>query len=344
VHLFDQINANPSLTSTSAVGGCGNNPNAACATPTGTPCTPTVANGNLSSCVFGAFVGAPFTIGAVQPILPRVNSNYGPLNEAIPEGSSNYSALEVSLVRQAARGITMQFSYTYSHCLDYASGTYGLEQGATGLLDPYDPRYDYADCSFDLRHNLGANVIYTLPFKGNRLVEGWQVSGIFTAQSGIPFSVSDGFDQAGLFNNVAATRPNVTAGCNPYVKTRAVGPGVPYREPHWIGGSCFTLEPIGTLGNLGRDTLVGPRNINLDFALHKDTKINERLSAQFRAEFFNIANRTDFVGPNASLNIPVALGLPGGADTGIPSPTYGWITATRPNSQREIQFALELIF
>lgn len=344
VHLFDQINANPSLTSTSAVGGCGGNSNAACATPTGVPCTPTVANGNLSSCVFGAFVGAPFTIGAVQPIVPRVNSNYGPLNEAIPEGSSNYSALEVSVVRQAARGITMQLSYTYSHCLDYASGTYGLEQGATGLLDPYDPRYDYGNCSFDLRHNLGANVIYALPFHGNRLVEGWQVSGIFTAQSGTHFSVSDGFDQAGLFNNVAATRPNVTSGCNPYVKTRALGPGVPYLEPQWINKSCFTLEPIGTLGNLGRDTFVGPRNLNLDFALHKNTRINERLTAQFRAEFFNIANRTDFVGPGASLNIPVALGLPGGLDTGIPSPTFGWITGTRPNSQREIQFALELLF
>ncbi len=346
VHLFDQINANPSLTSTSAVGGCTGPSGAsssACATPTGVPCVPTVANGNLSSCVFGAFVGAPFTIGAVQPIVPRVNSNYGPLNEAIPEGSSNYSALEVSLVRQAARGITMQFSYTYSHCLDYASGTYGLEQGATGLLDPYDPRYDYANCSFDLRHNLGANVIYTLPFKGNRLVEGWQVSGIFTAQSGIPFSVSDGIDQAGLFNNVAATRPNVTAGCNPYVKKRGLRPGVPYAEPQWINGACFTLEPIGTLGNLGRDTLVGPRNFNLDFALHKDTRINERLTAQFRAEFFNITNRTDFVGPSASLYF-ASLALPGGVQAPIANSAYGWITGTRPNSQREIQFALELIF
>lgn len=347
VHLFDQINANPSLTSTSAAAGCtgpSGQTSSACATPTGVSCVPTLANGNLSSCVFGAFVGgAPFTIGAVQPLLPRVNSNYGPLNEAIPEGSSNYSALEVSLVRQAARGITMQFSYTYSHCLDYASGTYGLEQGATGLLDPYDPRYDYGNCSFDLRHNLVANVIYTLPFSGNRLVDGWQVSGIFAAQSGVPFSVSDGIDQAGLFNNVAVTRPNVTAGCNPYVKKRGLRPGVPYPEPQWINGACYTLEPIGTLGNLRRDTLVGPRNINLDFALHKTTRINERLSTEFRAEFFNIANRTDFVGPSASLYF-ASLTLPGGIQGPIANPAYGWITGTRPNSQREIQFALELIF
>jgi Carboxypeptidase regulatory-like domain len=344
VHQFDQINVNPSLTSTSATGGCDGNTLAACATPTGTPCVPTVASGNLSTCVFGAFVGQAFALGAVEPIIPRVNDNYGPFNEAIPEGSSNYDSLQVSLVRQAARGVTMQVSYTYSHCLDYASGTFGLEEGATGLLDPYDPRYDYGDCNFDLRHNLVANVVYTLPFKGNRLVEGWQLSGIFTAQSGMPFSISDGFDQAGLFNNVASTRPDVTPGCDPYVKKRAIGPGVPYIEPQWINGSCFSLEPVGTLGNAGRNTLVGPRNINLDFALHKDTRINERFSTEFRAEFFNIANRTDFALPNASLYIPAALGLPGGADTGIPSATYGWMTATVPNSQREIQFALELIF
>jgi Carboxypeptidase regulatory-like domain len=338
VHLFDQINANPSLPSTSATAGCGGDPTAACATPTGTPCVPTLANGNLSSCVFGAFVTS-----GVEPLLPRVNNNYGPLNEAVTIGSSNYNSLEVSLTRQAARGITMQFSYTYSHCLDNASGTYGLEEGATGLLDPYDPRYDYADCNFDLRHNFVGSVIYTLPFHGNRLVEGWQLSGIFVARSGSPFSISDGFDQAGLFNNVASTRPNVTPGCDPYVKKRAPGPGVPYIEPQWINSACYTLEPVGTLGNAGRNTLVGPDSINLDFALHKTTKINERLSAEFRAEFFNLPNRTDFVSPGSSLYI-FPIGTGGGGDFGFPYPTYGWITATIPNSQREIQFALELLF
>jgi Carboxypeptidase regulatory-like domain len=344
VHLFVQENLNPSLTSTSAAPGCDGVATAACATPTGSSCIPTVANGNLSSCVFGAFVGAPFTPGAVQPLLPRVNNNYGPLNEAVTQGSSNYNSLQVSLVRQAARGITMQLSYTYSHCLDNGSGTYGLEEGATGLLDPYDSRYDYGNCNFDLRHNFVANVIYQLPFHGNRLVEGWQLSGIFTLRGGVPFSVFDGFDQAGLFNNVADTRPDVTAGCNPYVKKRALGPGVPYIEPQWINNSCFALEPVGTLGNEKRDTFVGPRLINLDFALVKNTKITERLQAQFRAEFFNIANRTDFAFLNDTLSVPVVLGLPGGADVGIPSPTYGWITATAPNSQREIQFALKLLF
>jgi len=345
VHLFVQRNLNPSLTSTSVALGCtASQTLAGCpfffpsyaqpvAMATGSPCVPTV--GNLAGCYFGTF--SPDS-GGVIPILPRVNNNYGPLNEAVTKGNSNYNSLQVSLVRQAARGITMQLSYTYSHCLDDGSGTYGLEEGATGQLDPYDPRYDYGDCGYDLRHNFVGNVIYQLPFHGNRFVEGWQFSGIFTAQSGMPFSISDGFDQAGLFNNVASTRPNVTTGCNPYVKKRVEPfPNAGFVEPEWLNpvDTCFTLEPVGTLGDARRDTLVGPRFMNLDFALLKNTKITERLSAQFRAEFFNIANRSDFFAPNASLY----TGASGAANA-----VYGFIAGTIPNSQREIQFALKLIF
>jgi hypothetical protein len=361
VHLFSQRNLNPSMTSTSVAAGCGTGPLGGllngCSTPTGSPCVPTL--GNLSSCYFGAY--DPI-LGGVEPVLPRVNDNYAELNENVTGGRSSYNSLQVSLVRQAARGITTSISYTYSHCLDDGSGSYGLEEGALGQLDPYDPRYDYGDCQFDLRHNLVASVIYTLPFHGNRLVEGWQLSGIFTAQSGSPFSISDGFDQAGIDNNVASTRPDVTSGCNPYVRKKVMGPtGIV--EPEWLNtsdnnaanDSCFTLEPVGTLGDAGRNTLFGPRFINLDFGLLKNTKITERVSAQFRAEFFNLPNRTDFIAPNASLftavggpcaaGSPTCLSATGGVDSGSTrGSTYGFIAATIPNSQREIQFALKLLF
>jgi len=165
------------------------------------------------------------------------------------------------------------------------------------------------------------------------------VSGIFTWQTGTPFSISDGFDQAGLDNNVASTRPNVTAGCDPYVNKREPFFGSAIDEPLWINTACFSLEPAGTLGDARRDSLFGPRFMNLDFALLKNTKITERLQVQFRAEFFNIANRTDFFAPNASLYTG-----PGTGDVGAPNFAYGFIAATAPNSQREIQFGLKLIF
>jgi Carboxypeptidase regulatory-like domain len=361
VHLFSQRNLNPSLTSTSVTLGCtAGQTSAGCpgffpayaqpvAMASGSSCVPTV--GNLAGCYFGTYSGIA---GGVVPLLPRVNNNYGPLNENVTGGRSNYNSLQVSFVRQAAKGVAMQASYTYSHCLDDGSGSYGLEEGAIGQLDPYDPRYDYGDCNFDLRHNLTASVVYALPFHGNRLVEGWQVSGIFAARSGSPFSISDGFDQAGLFNNVASTRPDVVPGCNPYVKQRVKNPITNIVEPEWLNnnGACFTLEPVGTLGNAGRNTLVGPRFFNLDFALVKNTKITERFQAQFRAEFFNLPNRTDFTGPNASLFTRVCAAgsfgctsATGGVDGGsILGSTYGFIAGTIPNSQREIQFAVKLLF
>jgi len=330
VHLMIQRNVNPSLTNT-AVSVVAGQP-----TGTGTPCTPTPAN--LSSCFFGATVPG---LG-VEPIVSRINDNYGYVNEGLPAGHSSYNSLQINLVRHAARGVTMQASYTYSHCIDDGSAAYGPEGvNSQGQLDPYFPALDRGDCNFDLRHNFVANVVYAFPFTGNRLVEGWQLSGIFTAQSGSPFTVTDGFDQAGIDSNAATPRPDLVPGCDQYIKTKeatAATGGIV--EPLWFNTACYTLEPAGTLGSLGRNTLVGPRFINLDFAILKNTKITERLSAQFRAEFFNIANRTDFGLPNAGL-----YGGSNGAGGGTPATLPpGFIGNTIPNSQREIQFGIKLLF
>jgi Carboxypeptidase regulatory-like domain/TonB-dependent Receptor Plug Domain len=338
VHLFVQRDLNVQDTNTSPTG-------------TGAPCIPTAAN--LSSCYFGGYVA-----GAVYSFANRVNNNYNFLNEAIPEGWSTYDSLQVNVVRHAARGVTMQGSYTYSHCIDVESGTYGPEGvNEQGELDPYDPNIDKGDCNYDLRHNFVANIVYTFPFHGNRLIEGWQMSGIFTAQSGSHFTVTDGFDQTGLNDNAQTPRPDSVPGCDPYIEKKEKSPsGIV--EPLWFNTSCYTLQPAGTLGDLGRNTLTGPRFINLDFALLKNTKITERLQAQFRAEFFNIANRTDFGPPNAGLfSGSCTVGLtPGcvapvgdnvfGAGGGTPETSLppGFIGMTLPNTQRQIQFGLKLVF
>jgi hypothetical protein len=338
VHLMIQRNVNPSITNSSA-------------DDTGAPCTPTAAN--LSSCYFGAF--AAFPSAGVVPFPTHVNNNYGYVNEGLPAGNSSYNSLQLNLVRHASRGVTMQASYTYSHCIDDGSAAYGPEgANSQGQIDPYDPGLDRGDCNFDLRQNFVANVVYAFPFRGNRLVEGWQVSGIFTAQSGSPITVNDGFDQAGINSNAAIPRPNAVPGCDPYIEKRVASPsGIV--EPLWFNTDCYSLETAGTLGNLGRNSLVGPRFINLDFALLKNTKITERLQAQFRAEFFNIANRTDFLNPLGTLFTgscevgvtpgcvgPIGAGL--GAGGGTPSPTAPYLGATLPNTQREIQFGLKLLF
>ena len=101
---------------------------------------------------------------------------------------------------------------------------------------------------------------------------------------------------------------------------------------HWFNPNCYVLQPIGTYGNAGRDSLLGPNLWNLDTALLKETRIRENLNVQFRAEFFNILNHPSFQNPNSTIFAGTAY-----------NSSAGTITAT--NSQpRQIQLALKIVF
>jgi len=123
-----------------------------------------------------------------------------------------------------------------------------------------------------------------------------------------------------------SSRPNLNPGYsnNPIVGTAS----------EWFNPGAFSIEAPGTLGNLGRDTVRGPHYTDLDLALLKDTRITERINAQFRAEFFNIANHTNLGTPAASLYT---------STLGTPAPSAGQITSI-VGTPRQIQFALKLIF
>jgi hypothetical protein len=105
----------------------------------------------------------------------------------------------------------------------------------------------------------------------------------------------------------------------------------------WFNTACFSAPPNGELGNLGRNTLIGPGFWDLDLAVMKNTRIGEKLSVQFRVEAFNIFNHPDFDLPNPNL---FTLAPTGGA---IPNPVAGQITDT-VNAPRQIQFALKFLF
>jgi hypothetical protein len=228
--------------------------------------------------------------------------------------------------------LVYQFSYTYSHCVDdaYTYGGLGFNNGSSAVVDPYNYKLDTGSCGYDLRHVISGNVVYLLPFRGNRLKEGWQVTGIQSWHTGVPFTVSEG-DQADLLNNFDTERPNVIAGCNVYANQNV---------NQWYNPACFTASTFGTLGNLGRNTLIGPGYVDTDFGVLKNTKINERISLQFRAELFNIFNH-----PNFSIPVNAAFNR-GTAATGFnatPNVTAGRITAIVGNA-RQTQFSLKLLF
>jgi hypothetical protein len=168
-----------------------------------------------------------------------------------------------------------------------------------------------------------------LPFKGNRLVEGWQITGIQTWHTGVPFSLGEGALPF-LGNNFDTPRPDYVAGCNVYANQNV---------HQWYNPACFVQSPYGTLGTLGRNNLVGPGYVETDLGVMKETRIAERVSIQFRAELFNLFNHPNF-------NIPVTGVFTGGT---TPNPTAGQITSLvgsggLSNVARQTQFSLKLLF
>jgi Carboxypeptidase regulatory-like domain len=257
---------------------------------------------------------------------PRINPAFARLTLVMAEGNSAYDSLQMSLNRRMTRNVAAMMSYTWSKCIDNASSSHILEEGIAGLSNPYNARADRGPCTFDYPNSFRGNTLVSFPFRGNRVVEGWQASAIVMANSGSPFSVTDGFDQAGLQTGLNS-RPDAVAGC------KAILGNV----DRWFDPGCFRLEPYGRPGNLGRNTLRGPGMFVTDFALLKDTRLRESASVQFRAEFFNIFNHSNFGLPNPDLFATVGAG---GATV---SPTAGRITTTTVPA-RQIQFAVKLLF
>jgi outer membrane receptor protein involved in Fe transport len=267
--------------------------------------------------VFGPKTAAPYT-------------NFTEIPEITSNGNSNYNALWVTLHKQVTHGFEFLTSYTYSKSLDYSSLDFPnvLPQDSNNLVNEYGPS------DFDARNRWVFSGFYSLPFKGNRAVTGWQLAVVSQAQSGNPLTAYMS-GVSGLFPG-AVVRPNVSGP----IHTESVAATGVYGV-QWIANPTVFGSPCtgtgGTLacspGTEGRNTIVGPGFLDTDFSLIKDTKITERVSSEFRAEAFDIFNHPNFGDPNLNFG----------------SGTFGVITSTRfPTgdfgSSRQLQFALKLIF
>jgi hypothetical protein len=287
------------------------------------------------------------------------NPNFKAVEGVTPAARSTYNGLQISLARQFAKSLVGNVAYTYSKCRDNASATNSSEQGQWAVYNAYDPDFDWGPCSYSSDHVFTANALYRLPFKGNRAVDGWQLGTIVTRYTGLPFNLQNQFGGEYQSRTGGATegeRPNVVPGCNPMTKER----------DQWYNPECFVFAPYGTLGNSGRNSLNNPDFFNMDFSIVKDTKLNEKVNMQFRAEFFDILNHPNFyfgaqaylmgtagtVAPTDPryqyLSDPAAYRNPGGAIcNGGQGPCYTTSTGlavTMPGSQRQIQFALKFLF
>jgi hypothetical protein len=267
---------------------------------------------------------------------PRINPLFGTQVLTNPGSSSDYNAMQMSFNNNFSNNLLANVSYVYSHCIDgaYTYGGLGGNNGTSAWTNPYDGSIEKGNCGFDIRHNLSINVVYKLPFKGNRLVEGWQVTGIEAFRTGVPFSVGIGYDRALLSNNFSSVRPNVIAGCDTTANQTPQA---------WFNKACFTLPAAGTVGDLGKNTITSPGYVTTDFSLSKDTRIKERVTVQFRAEIFNILNHANFGIP--SLNAFTAVNGLAGSPAGLPgnAANAGQITSI-VGTARQIQFGLKILF
>jgi Carboxypeptidase regulatory-like domain len=217
------------------------------------------------------------------------------------ENYSNYHSLQAFWRGTIdSRGSLYQVSYTFSKSLAPQGGINALCCGF--FSDGQDPRRDYGPSQFDRRHVLTASVVYALPNmqNGNSLVRhvvsGWSVDPIITMETGTPVLPQQGIDLEGTGINGAPDRPNRVAG----QPCRAHGGSA---EDQWINPNAFSLFnlPLGRLGSAGTGDCYGPGDNNWDIGLHKNFKITERVSAQFRFEFFNAFNKTEFAGVNGNM-------------------------------------------
>jgi hypothetical protein len=250
--------------------------------------------------------------------------------------NSVYHALQVSANRTLG-DLTLSVAYSYSHSIDDSS-----DRGDTAFVNTYNFAANRASSNFDQRHNLSVSYVYLLPlFKRSGLTHtllgGWQVSGITVAQTGLPFSVTNGLpsfgDNAGVGNGVGTgSRPDLVG--NPHSGfTASQDPA--QRGPLAFNSLAFAPPTGLTFGNVGRNTLNLPDRVNFDFGVFKKFAITERTGIDFRWENYNLFNHTQYNGINSSMPAQVTLGTFTGTN-------FLHLNAT--HDPRRMQFGLRLYF
>ncbi|HEY6413523.1 MAG TPA: TonB-dependent receptor [Edaphobacter sp.] len=302
------------------------------------PIPVTCPNPACSSTLASGTVYFPSTVKA-NPLVANTTS-------WVSEGTSLYNGLEVDVRRSYANGLQLRGNYTWSKNLDNGSAWNTSVSGNTPAFvsNPFNPKADWGPAATDVRHLASISGTYDLPFGHgdlgtsnaftNRLISGWTVSTITAVQTGFPFTPQLGYNPTGSGDTRNPVRPDV----NPNFRGNLY-PGTPRQ---FFNPAAFLTPAAGAIGNVRRDTLIGPNLIDVDASLLKTAQITERFHAQFRAEFFNVLNHTNFTTPNpviySSGPTPTTL-----TAAPVASPTAGVITATSTSS-RQIQFGLKLLF
>jgi len=274
--------------------------------------------------------------------LVNPNQNFGFASVTDNSATSDYRALEVQFRQRLTQGFQALASYTLSHSTDIAStDAFAHYLSAPGFVTT--PAADRGDSDFDIRHAATAGVTYILPSPtGNRFLQatfgGWSVDAFIMARTAPPVNIIGSLVVAS--GTALYPRPNV----NPGVPLELYGSQYPGGKI--FNGAAFAAAPPGQQGDLGRNVLRGFGAAQADVAFQRQIALGAQRNLRFRAELFNIFNRSNFGPPNNSLSSPLfgqstqtlasSLGS-GGANGGF-NPLY------QVGGPRSVQLALKLAF
>ena len=324
--------------------------------------------------------------GLIQPDLTRaatvvrqfsivngtsVQNPFAEIDYKTSGGHDSYNAMQLSLTRRLANGLTMNGQYTLGYSKGNTGGSNEADTAANNArtLDQFE--YDNGYNKFDVRHTFNLSAIYTIPGRG-ALAGGWSIGGIVNARSGLPVNVLIQrndivyVDAAGnVFNNFAAGRTAVIntpgGGSTRNVRRPDLVPGV---DPYVQNGGLIFLNPAafaspapGAFGNLERNLVHGPSFRQVDMVVAKRINIGRGPNVELRAEVFNLFNTTNFLNPPSVLpnvlpndSVTEANKLqPGQPYTAAAAGTWGKFSSTLGRTvglgtNRQIQFAMRLNF
>jgi hypothetical protein len=289
----------------------------------------------------------PEILNDINLPLPNATAVPRPLSTLLPnlssvgwvtsEGISNYNSLQTSLQRRFSKGLSFDANYTWSRELNDITGFSEEGDQGYGNADPSNIRgVEYGVGENNISSRFALTLDYQIPygqgFTGikKQALGGWAVNTLSAWQSGKPFSIENGAGDGGfanraqLINSPGNDRPDQIADPHLSHPTNA----------EWFNTAAFAPQPLGTVGNVQRNSLTGPRFSHVDVSLFKDFPIFDRVTLQFRAEAFNVFNHPSFIIPNTNA---------GNASLGNGS--FGQITNVDSNyNPRELQFALRAEF
>jgi len=282
------------------------------------------------------------------------------------DGNANYNGLITQIRARAYHGLSAQGTYTWGRCTDLGSGTQSPStyQNSFASLIYYDKTMRKGECDFNIAQNFSANFLYALPAPQHGLVQtiagGWQIGGIITASTGVPFSLMQAGDVLGQQGQSFGAVPDVVPNCNP-INQHFKSAGLNYINP-----ACFVFPtvPLGSViaplcnqggtsptngqvlclnaqGNERRNQLVGPRLVDVDLSLMKNIRIpriSEAFNLQLRVEAFNIFNRANFQAPTHNTTFGGLLGF------NQESPGTAGLLDSTATPSRQVQLGAKVIF